>query len=1461
MSEQNFVHLHVHTEYSLLDGLSRIDKLVERAKALNMPSLAITDHGTMFGVIDFYRACKAAGIKPIIGVESYLARRSRFDRDPKLDKRPYHMLLLAKNQTGYKNLLKLASEAQLSGYYYRPRIDRELLAQYSEGVIATSGCLAAEIPTMIMEGRDDEARELIGWYQDVFGKENFYLELQQHDIPELKTLNKWLLEYEKSTHTTVGLVATNDVHYVLETDYDPHDTLLCIQTGALKTDTDRLRMSDPSYHLTTPAQMYGFFGDVAPQALSNTLKVAEMCELNLDDKQYHLPVFPVPEGYDSTSYLRYLCEKGLRWRYGSRADEAEIQARLDRELGIIADMGFNTYFLIVWDLCQFARHADIWWNVRGSGAGSLAAYCLGITSIDPIQNNLLFERFLNPGRVSMPDIDMDFPDDRREEMIFYTARKYGEDKVAAIITFGTLGAKAAVRDVGRALSVPLEVVNQAARLIPTEPKPKPIMTYVEENPELKQLVQSNREIKQIVDTAQHLQGVNRHASTHAAGVIVADKPLVEYIPLHRPTKVEKEDGEGQTENPLKAVTQFPMETCESLGLLKIDFLGLSTLTIMRRACDLIEQHHGIKFTMENIPYRPTGDAEIDRKLKETFELIGRGETVGIFQVESTGMQQMLRDMRPTRFEHIIAAVSLYRPGPMDFIPTYNRRLRGEEPIEYRHQLMQPIVEETMGILVYQEQIMQVAGQLFGYELGEADLMRRAVSKKKEKDLKLHRDIFLERGKERGLDEDSINKIFDDIEFFANYGFNKCLVYETEVVDADTGRFVKIGDLATGKDYIQHTLTCDTDRLMLQRGNISDVIANGVKPVYRLITDAGREIIATANHPFFTRTGWRLLGEVKVGEEIVTTRIMESIKQGATLETQPTNAGYAPVYLFSNESYPDIDNDIYWDKVVSIEYVGEQPTYDLTIDGTHNFIANDILVHNSHAADYAVITCQTAYLKTHYPAEYMTALLSVHRDDITKITTFLGECRRLGIPVLPPDVNYSALDFDIQRLPDGKRGIRFGLVAIKNAGESALMPIINERKAGGGFNSLEDFCHRVDLRQVQKRTLESLVKVGALDAFGKRWLLANPDALERIMNFSADYHRNKEIGQMSMFGGDSGMDDQLTLPEIEQPSDRDILTQEKELLGLYLSGRPVDKVRELLMRADNTHEIAVIKNPENNMNGKAVSAAGEIVTVRKLVTKNGDMMGVFHIEDWHDSAEGIDVVLFPRDWLKFHEVIEEGNVVMVGGELDTSRGDAQIKAKTVTQNFNLMVPTDENEYRYTSNPEPPSWAVDDAAEDEDDGPPPLPPMAEAEPVMNMVAPATQGAAAVRTPTLEPQITPERRTTAPGNWMEAEEPDVSDLDLPPLPHEQAPPERWLMIYFQRSDDGERDRRRLRRLHGILTEYPGQDRFTIVVEHDQQSYKMEFPNDTTAYCDDLVNDLLAVVGDVRNIEVFDNPQQAEI
>ena len=1271
MSDQNFVHLHVHTEYSLLDGLSRIEQLVERAQALHMPALAITDHGTMFGVIDFFRACKAAGVKPIIGMEAYLARRSMRDRDPKLDKRPYHLLLLAQNLTGYRNLLKIASAAQLEGYYYRPRIDRDFLAAHAEGLIATSGCLAAEIPTMIIEGRDDEARNLIGWYQDVFGPDHFYLELQHHAIRDLETLNRWLLDYRRSRHTQVGLVATNDVHYVLPEDYDPHDTLLCIQTGTLKTDEDRLRMSDASYHLTTPDEMWRHFGDAAPEALRNTLKIADMCEVDLEIKGYHLPVFPVPEGYTPSTYLRYLCEKGLRWRYGDRAADERLRMRLDRELGIIHDMGFETYFLIVWDLCQYARQADIWWNVRGSGAGSLAAYTLGITNIDPIENQLLFERFLNPGRVSMPDIDLDYPDDRREEMITYTARKYGEDKVAAIITFGTLGPKAAVRDVGRALNVPLEIVNQAARLIPQEPKPKPLKVYVEENPELNQLYESSREIREVVDVAARLQGVSRHASTHAAGVIVADRPLVEYIPLHRLTSV----GEGmETQSALKAVTQFPMETCESIGLLKIDFLGLSTLTILRKACDLVERYHGVKYTMDTIPYRPTGDAQTDQMLQKTFAMIGRGETVGVFQFESAGMQQMLRDMRPTRFEHIVAAVSLYRPGPMDFIPQYNRRLRGEEKVEYRHPLLEPILAETFGIIVYQEQLMQIAGSLFGYELGEADLMRRAVSKKKEKDLKQHRAIFIERGPQHGVDVETANRIFDDIEFFANYGFNK-----------------------------------------------------------------------------------------------------------------------------------------------------------------------------SHAADYAVITCQTAFLKANYPAEYITALLSVHRDDIAKITVFLGESRRLGIPVLPPDVNFSLMDFDIQAQADGVRGIRFGLAAIKNAGESQLQPILAAREAGGPFTSLEDFCRRVDLRQVGRRTLESLVKVGALDALGERGQLAQAEALDRITSYSADYHRAQEIGQMSMFGEASGVDDALKLPAAPVDiAQRELLNWEKELLGLYVTGRPVDKAREVL-RHSNTAEIARLKEQGAAIAGKAVAVAGEIVSLRKIVTRNGQMMAVIQIEDWHDSADTLEAVLFPRTYDKFHDLLNEGSVVMVIGKFDMGRGDPQILAETLRQDLTSTVPDDP--VFIPAQEEPPAWAVEQPV-DEDTGDL-LPPVPAAEPPpVGAVSPATQGGAAFPVPALEPALAPNEPDD-----LAAWTPGAGETDWMPVDTPQTLPSRWVKVYFRRSDDAEKDRRKLRKLHGLLKSYPGGDRFTIVIEDDRHAYNLEFPNDTTAHCADLERDLVTLVGE-GNVRVFDHP-----
>ncbi|MEO1289342.1 MAG: DNA polymerase III subunit alpha, partial [Chloroflexota bacterium] len=601
-----FVHLHVHTEFSLLDGQSRISGLIDRAKELDMPAVGISDHGVMFGVIDFYRKAKSADITPVIGMEAYLAPRGRKDKDPQLDKRPYHMLLFAKNNTGYRNLMKLASIAQLEGYYYRPRIDWEVLSQYSEGIIASSGCLAAEIPRLVEDGKDEQAREKIGHYLDVFGEDNFYLELQPHNIDQLAILNKWLVDYRKSNHTNVQFYASNDVHYVRHEDWDVHDTLLCIQTGSLKSEDNRMKMSPhDSYWMKSASDMreeflkHGMPPEMIDEAFRNSLKIANMTDVDLDDRTYKLPVFPVPPEFedDEGAYLRYLVNMGLSWRFDGREDDPVLRKRIDRELGIIADMGFNTYFLIVWDLCEFAREADIWWNVRGSGAGSLVAYCLGITNIDPIQNSLLFERFLNPGRVSMPDIDLDYPDDRRGEMIAYTADKYGKDKVAAIITFGTMGAKASVKDVGRALGVDLAKINRATSLIPQEARQKKIREYIDINPELTDLYNKDAEIKRVMDTAIALQGMTRHASTHAAGVIIADKPLDEYTPLHRITGTDPSGGS------LTSVTQLPMETAESIGLLKVDFLGLSTLTILRKACDLINKHHGTSYNMDNVPYR------------------------------------------------------------------------------------------------------------------------------------------------------------------------------------------------------------------------------------------------------------------------------------------------------------------------------------------------------------------------------------------------------------------------------------------------------------------------------------------------------------------------------------------------------------------------------------------------------------------------------------------------------------------------------------------------------------------------------------------------------------------------------------------------------------------------------------------------------------------------------------------
>ncbi len=1568
----DFVHLHVHTEYSLLDGLSRIDQLVARAKELNMSAVAITDHGTMFGVIEFFDACKDAGVKPVIGVEAYLSRRSMRDKDPKLDKKPYHMLLLAQDMDGYHNLLRIASDSQLEGYYYRPRIDKAYLREHAKGLIATSGCLAAEIPSMVMAGRGEEAMQMVGEYQDIFGVDNFYLELQQHRIEELDVLNKWLVDYRQARHTNIQLIATNDVHYVMEQDYDPHDTLLCIQTSALKSETDRLRMTDPSYHLTSSEETWHNFTwlpeEMRKEAMFNTLKVAEMCNVDLSTKGYHLPVFPVPQGYTSTSYLRYLCEKGLQWRFDSRADEPVLVDRLNHELNIIRDMGFETYFLIVWDLCQYAVSADIWWNVRGSGAGSLAAYCLGITKIDPIENNLLFERFLNPGRVSMPDIDMDFPDDRRGEMISYTARKYGEDKVAAIITFGTLGPKAAVRDVGRALNVEKGLVDRAARLIPQEPKPKPLMEYVEANPELKDLYVSDAEIKSVIDTSVHLQGVSRHASIHAAGIIVADKPLVEYVPLHRltgtnPSKKAKQQDEGgdasqmaaDLEFALKAATQFPMETCEALGLLKIDFLGLSTLTSLRKACELIEHYHGVHYDMDNIPYRHDHipDEETRKLLDEAYKLMGRGQTVGVFQFEGAGMRQMLRDMRPTRYEHIVAAVSLYRPGPMEFIPLYNRRMRGEEPVTYKHPKLEPILAETYAIITYQEQLMQIASDLFGYELFEADLMRRAVSKKKAKDLMEHKAIFMERGPKYGIDEQTAEAIFDEIEFFANYGFNKCVTYNTLIVDAATGRLVRVGDLAEGKVHVRQTLTCtllddEADEMVLLYGNVTAVLNNGIKPVYRLKTALGREIEATDNHPFWTLNGWRLLGELNLGDRVGVAGFIHSLGKkegltqdqvialGRTLAAADSDA-IIPNEVFELDQYqlgiclaelrdperfandeevyitssPDIarqlqhlllrletiacveyndttrqyevslldrwydysHNHIYYDAIVSIEYIGEQPTYDLTIEGTHNFIANDILVHNSHAADYAFVAMQSAFLKVHYPAEFMTALLIVHSDEAPKIANFLVECREMDIPILPPDVNYSNLNFDIQPLPDGKRGIRFGMIGIKGAGEAALKYIIDARVEGGAFRDLEDFCRRVDLRAVGKRTLESLAKVGALDSFGDVSLPEEDrrvqivEAVERMVRFSHDEAAAQKVGQMSIFGEAVQMKSDFLqpIPKDKHITRREMLKWEKDLLGLYATGRPADKIAGELQNAGTVQISELKESPQ--MQDKAVRIAGEIVNIRKIVTKDGKMMAVAQVEDWHGTAGVIEAVFFPKMWDKFGVLIEPSNVRIFSGKFDMKRGDPQIIVEGVFTNATALTSSDA--YSMNNQNVMPAWAEDVAHNNGTsfDEPPPrhyddhdmpdyddmgevsVPAYVTPAPVQEVVIPATQGAAAMPALPAEPPLvtltTPQVETmrhngTTP--WMK-------ELD------QQA--DWWLMVYLPRSDSDDKDRRVFRKVHWTLSSYPGKDRFTIVLEQQnpKKPLEMHFPHHRTHYCEALVKELIALVGE-QNVEIFERP-----
>lgn len=1106
----DFVHLHVHSEYSLLDGLGRIKSLVKEAAKLGQPALALTDHGVMHGAIEFFRACREAGIRPIIGIEAYQTvwGRPMTGRDPQLDRDNYHLLLLAKNMTGYRNLLKIATSSQLDGYYYKPRVDHEFLAAHAEGLIASTGCLGAEVPQLLAQGKEREAYERLGWYVDVFGKENFFIELQEHSIPELVQVNKILVPWAKKFG--LNLVVTNDVHYVREEDGGPHDVLLCVQTGATIDQPNRMRMSDGSYFLKSRAQMEATFRpfiDLPPSAFDHSLRIAEMCEVDLEDPTYHLPDLPIPEGFTYETYLRHLTEEGLRRLYGDRADDPEVQERKERELRTIHEMGFDVYYLIVADLCDFARSRNIWWNVRGSGAGSLVAYCIGITSIDPLKNNLIFERFLNPGRVTMPDFDLDFPDDQREEMIRYTVQKYGESQVAQIATFNRMKAKAAVRDVGRAQGIELSKVDYIAKLIPGIPgKPVTIKDCLTEghefySQELVDLYNKEEWVRKLLDTAMQLEGVARNAGVHAAAVIVADRELTHYTPLMR----------GSKSTVTSTIAQYEFPILESIGLLKVDFLGLSTLSVMREATRLIKERHGIEYTLQTIPYE--GEAA-----REAFKLLSSGEVSGVFQVESQGMRRVLTEMKPSTFEHIVAVISLYRPGPMEYIPSFIRRMHGQEPVEYKHPMLEKILAETYGIIVYQEQIIQILSHLAGYTPGEADLLRRAIGKKKASEIEKHKKIFIAGCEKNGIDPAIATEIYADIEFFARYGFNK-----------------------------------------------------------------------------------------------------------------------------------------------------------------------------SHAADYAVITVQTAYLKAHYPVEYMAAQLLVERDKTEKVVNFINECRRMGIDVLPPDVNYSGLDFEIQQrpadtptlahrdpnlgypfpVPEGS-AIRFGMAAIKNVGEGPVRVIIKAREEGGPFKSLEDFCDRVDLRQVNKRALECLIKAGALDRFGKRsQLLA---VLDQMVSASAAVHDARESGQLSIFDMLSATREEahvspIKLPDIEEVKGREKLQWEKELLGVYSISHPLHQLKIDFKRI-TTCSCAEL---DERYDGKGVTLAGVITNVRVINTKKGDQMAFVQLEDLQGGCE---VVFFPKAYAEYKEKLIIDSVVIVKGKAQTREGQTTLLADMVQTHIENYIGIDE-----------------------------------------------------------------------------------------------------------------------------------------------------------------------------------------
>ncbi len=1069
-----FTHLHVHTEYSLLDGSNKIKEYVKYVKELGMDSAAITDHGVMYGVIDFYKAAREAGINPVIGCEVYVAPHSRFDRElTGGEDRYYHLVLLAENNVGYANLVKIVSRGFTEGYYYKPRVDMELLEEYHEGLIALSACLAGEVPRYIQKGLVDEAKKVALRYQEIFGKDNYFLELQDHGIPAQQSVNVVLLRMSKELD--IPLVATNDVHYTYAEDAQPHDILLCLQTGKKLADEDRMRYDGGQYYVKSEEEMKGLF-PYAWEAVENTQRIADRCHVEIEFGNYKVPHYEAPEGQDSWSYLNRLCQEGMKERYPE--DDGTLQERLHYELDTIKSMGFVDYFLIVWDYINFCRENGIAVGPgRGSAAGSIVSYCLKITNIDPIKYNLLFERFLNPERVSMPDIDVDFCFERRQEVIDYVGRKYGSDRVVQIVTFGTMAAKGVIRDVGRVMDLPYAYVDRIAKMIPNEQNQGvPIDRALEMNPELKSLYQEDEQVHNLIDMSRRLEGLPRHTSMHAAGVVICPDEADLFVPLSRGA-----DG--------SITTQFPMTTIEELGLLKMDFLGLRTLTVIQDTVRMVEQNRGVAIDIDRIDYDD----------KEVLASLGTGKTDGVFQLESGGMKSFMKELKPQSLEDVIAGISLYRPGPMDFIPKYIKGKNHPESVTYDCPQLEPILAPTYGCIVYQEQVMQIVRELGGYTMGRSDLVRRAMSKKKQYVMEQERKNFTYGNPEEGvpgcvaigIDAKVADHIYDTMMDFAKYAFNK-----------------------------------------------------------------------------------------------------------------------------------------------------------------------------SHAACYAVVAYQTAYLKYYYPVEFMAALMTSVIDNPSKVAEYIMTCRSMGIQILPPDINVGENGFSVS---DGQ--IRYALSAIKSVGRSVIDAIVAEREARGPYQNLGDFVTRVTDKDMNKRIVEHFIKAGAMDSLGgtRKQLLS---VYMQVMDGIQQDRKNNMAGQISLFdlaAEEEKMDYRVSLPDVGEYSKEMKLAFEKEVLGIYISGHPLEEYREIwkkhiknttadFMLDEDTGECRVQDNERTTIGG--------MITEKKIkYTKNEKVMAFLQVEDLVGSVE---VIVFPKSYERYgNAMIEDGKVFIKGRVSVEEDKDAKLICEEIT----------------------------------------------------------------------------------------------------------------------------------------------------------------------------------------------------